>query len=86
MNNGATKVTVVIPTRCRPDTLAKSLQTAIHQDYPNLEIIVSDNFSEDDTEAVVRSANDPRIRQLALKLRLEENNSACIADFYRPWR
>ena len=34
----------------------------------------------------ITSENDPRIGQLALKLLLEENNSACIADFYRPWR
>jgi hypothetical protein len=87
MNNGATKVTVVIPTRCRPDTLAKSLQTAIHQDYPNLEIIVSDNFSEDDTEAVVRSANDPRIRYLntGRRISMADNFEFAISHIKEGW-
>lgn len=56
------KVTVVIPTRERPDTLAKCLKTVINQDYQNLDIIVSDNFSGPATAAVVQALNDPRVK------------------------
>lgn len=59
MNNP--KVTVIIPTRERCDVLEKSLKTITAQDYDNLEIIVSDNFSSDQTEQVVREANDARV-------------------------
>ena len=58
----APKITVIIPTRERCDVLESSLRTVTSQDYDNLEIIVSDNCSTDDTEGVVRRANDQRIR------------------------
>ncbi|MCI5149347.1 MAG: glycosyltransferase family 2 protein, partial [Candidatus Electrothrix sp. MAN1_4] len=56
--------TVVIPTRERCDTLEHSLHTCVTQGYDNLEIIVSDNFSQDRTREVVESYNDPRIRYI----------------------
>lgn len=55
------KVSVLIPTRERPDTLAKCLKTVVNQSYGNLEIIVSDNASSPETEAVVASFECPRI-------------------------
>ena len=58
------KITVVIPTRERCDVLEKSLKTVTSQNYDNLEIIVSDNFSTDKTKDVVRRANDPRIKYI----------------------
>ena len=56
------KLTVVIPTRNRCETLASSLRTCLSQQYDPLEVVVSDNASEDDTREVVESFNDPRIR------------------------
>jgi len=58
------KITVIIPTRERCDVLEKSLKTVTAQDYNNLEIIVSDNYSCDGTEDIVRSANDTRLKYL----------------------
>jgi glycosyltransferase involved in cell wall biosynthesis len=58
------KITVIIPTRTRPDTLGKCLATVVMQDYDNLEIIVSDNFSCDSTEGIVRSFQDSRLKYL----------------------
>ena len=60
----ATKFSVIIPTRERSDTLQSSLKTCVGQDYDNLEIIVSDNFSTDNTREVVESFDDPRIRYI----------------------
>lgn len=39
-----------------------ALQSAVSQTYKNIEIIVSDNCSPDNTESVVREFDDPRIR------------------------
>lgn len=56
------KFTIVIPTRERSGTLRHALRTCVEQRYAPLEIVVSDNASEDDTRAVVESFGDPRIR------------------------
>jgi hypothetical protein len=56
--------TVIVPTRERCDTLAHALRTCVAQDYENLDIIVSDNCSQDRTREVVASCRDPRIRYL----------------------
>lgn len=69
------KITVIIPTRERCDVLESSLRTAVSQDYENLEIIVSDNFSNDDTANVVRRANDRRIRYLNTGKRLSMSHN-----------
>ncbi len=69
------KITVVIPTRQRCDVLAKSLKTVTNQSYDNLEIIVSDNFSCDGTEELVRSINDPRIRYFNAGRRLSMSHN-----------
>ena len=62
--------TVVIPTRERCDTLEHALHTCVIQDYDNLEILVSDNFSQDRTREVVESFKDRRIRYLNTGKRL----------------
>ena len=53
-----------MPTRERSDTLAATLRTLVRQDYDNLEILVSDNFSQDGTELVVRQNSDSRVRYI----------------------
>lgn len=59
-----TKFTVIVPTRERADTLVHCLRTLVEQDYGNFEVIVSDNFSQDNTKAVVESCADPRVRYI----------------------
>ncbi|MBI5055583.1 MAG: glycosyltransferase [Nitrospirae bacterium] len=56
-------VTIAIPTFNRGNSYLKdSLKSAVSQTYSNVEIIVSDNASTDNTEELVRAFNDPRIR------------------------
>lgn len=57
-------VSVVIPTYNRAKLLSRALDGAIGQSYRNLEILVVDDASEDETAAVVESFNDPRLRYL----------------------
>jgi glycosyltransferase involved in cell wall biosynthesis len=58
------KLTVALPTRERSDTLLHSLKTLVNQDYEDCEILVSDNFSQDNTKEVVESFSDSRIRYI----------------------
>ncbi len=61
-------VTIGIPTFNRADSYLKySLKSAVSQTYSNIEIIVSDNASTDNTETFVKSFNDPRIRYIQAK-------------------
>lgn len=55
-------VTIAIPTYNRADKfLRETLTCALNQTYNNIEILVSDNCSTDNTEEVVRSFDDPRL-------------------------
>ena len=58
------KFTILIPTKNRVEYLKYTLQSCISQDYDNLEIIVCDDWSDDETEKMVEkfSKMDHRIR------------------------
>ena len=74
-------VTIGIPTYNRADkTLSCAIGSACSQDYPNLEIIVSDNCSTDNTQELVRSFNDHRIKYLRHDTNIGPNNNfnACL--------
>jgi glycosyltransferase involved in cell wall biosynthesis len=81
------KFTVVIPTRERCDVLEKALQTVTAQDYDNLEIIVCDNNSLDDTKAVVAAAGDPRVRYLntGRRLGMSQNWEFALSHVDSDW-
>ena len=55
-------MSIVIPTRERADTLVYTLASALDQRSTDFEVIVSDNFSADQTRAVVAAVDDPRVR------------------------
>ena len=56
------KITVVIPTRERLATLRYSIKTVLCQSYEYLQIVVSDNYSNDGTEDFVRGLCDSRVQ------------------------
>ena len=75
------RVAIGIPTYNRADTyLPEALGSALAQDYPNLEVIVSDNGSTDGTEVFVNSLNDPRVRYFRQEPSLtpNENFNFCL--------
>ena len=55
-------VSVVIPTYNRAHLVGRAIQSVLNQTYQDFEIIVVDDASTDNTEEVVKSFNDPRIR------------------------
>lgn len=58
------KISVLLPTKNRLNLLKFAVESVVRQDYDDWEIIISDNFSEQDIEGYVRSLNDRRIRYL----------------------
>lgn len=74
-------VSIGIPTYNRANSyLKQALLSAVNQTYKNIEIIVSDNCSSDDTESVVKSFNDPRIRYCRQKDNIGplDNRNFCL--------
>lgn len=55
-------VSVIIPTYDRAIYLGDSIRSVLAQTYSNLELIVVDDGSTDDTEAIVGEFQDPRLR------------------------
>lgn len=57
------RVSIVIPTFNRANYLEEAISSALAQDYENLEVIVSDNASTDNTEQVAKLfLKNPRMR------------------------
>lgn len=55
-------VSVVIPTYNRAATLPRAIKSVLSQDYINLELIIVDDASTDETAEVLSRFEDPRIR------------------------
>ncbi len=53
INGQLPKVTICVPVRNGARTIQRTLDSLLNQDYPNYEIIVSDNCSDDDTANIV---------------------------------
>lgn len=64
------KVSLIIPTRERSETLKYTIQTALNQRLREYEVIISDNFSQDNTKQVVNSFSDGRLRYINTLKRL----------------
>ncbi len=61
----APKMTIVIPTLNRAKLVGRAVASAVAQTCPDLEILVSDNGSRDNTMEVLETyASDPRVRIL----------------------
>lgn len=53
INSQLPKVTICVPVRNGARAIQRTLDSLLNQDYPNYEIIVSDNCSDDDTANIV---------------------------------
>ena len=55
-------ISVIIPTYNRAHLISRSINSALSQSYTDLEVIVIDDCSSDDTEQIISSIHDERIR------------------------
>lgn len=62
---GAT-VSVVIPTRGRPERIVEAVYSALRQTYSELEVVVVVDGVDDDTHNALQTIDDPRLRVIVL--------------------
>lgn len=67
-------VSVIIPTYNRAGLIARSAKSVLNQTYKNLELIIVDDGSTDDTEDIVQTLNDERVIYIK-----QTNQGACAA-------
>lgn len=66
-------VSVIMPTYNHARFIGEAIESVLNQTYKNLELIIVDNFSEDNTEEIVTSFDNKRIKYLKF------NNNGIIA-------
>src|SRR4026208_1483957 len=78
MDNGSLPlVSLLIPTYNRAKWIGQAIESALQQDYPNLEIIINDDCSTDNSDEIIKNyVHDPRIRYLK-----NEKNLGVIDNF-----
>jgi glycosyltransferase involved in cell wall biosynthesis len=82
-----TFISIIIPTKERSYTLAHSIKSVLVQKYSNFELIISDNFSSDETKKVVESFNDSRIVYLntGQRVSMSQNWEFALNHFQGDW-
>ena len=68
-------ISVIIPTYNRAGTLLAAAQSVLQQTYRDIELIIVDDGSTDDTSKVVSALQDGRVRYIPLG----KNCGACAA-------
>jgi glycosyltransferase involved in cell wall biosynthesis len=76
------RVTIALATYNRAAYLRQAIESCLAQTFTDFELLVCDNASLDDTEAVVASFGDPRIRYLrnAVNLGMVGNWNRCLTE------
>ncbi len=74
-------VSIVIPCYNAQDTIERCVVSALEQDYPFLEVIVSDDNSTDNTREILSNLNDKRLQVIFQKsnLGMNENFRFCLS-------
>lgn len=80
------KFSILIPTYNGGEVLGETIRSILAQEFDNYEIIINDDVSKDNTEEVVKSFNDPRIKffrnakNLSYAVNIEEGRKQCSGD------
>lgn len=70
-------ISVIMPAYNRENVIAESINSVLNQSYSDLELIIVDDGSTDNTKDIVQSIRDDRI-----KYYYQENAGACVARNY----
>ena len=55
-------VSVIIPSYNREKTIVEAIQSVLNQTYTDLEVIIVDDGSSDNTRVVIQSIHDSRVK------------------------
>ncbi len=66
LTNANIKISVIIPTYNRGKIIGNSIKSVLNQTFKNLEIIVVDDGSKDNTKEIVDEFKDERVRYIKL--------------------
>jgi len=81
------KISIIIPTRERAMYLGASIRTALNIEDDNIEVIVSDNASDDNTREIVEAETDPRLiylpsdRRMSMRENFNRSLNASSGDY-----
>jgi glycosyltransferase involved in cell wall biosynthesis len=80
-------VSIIIPTRNRPEIFQRALRCALDQTHPAAEIIVADNSTNDETEQVVKANSHKTIRYIRTdeNLGMLGNWYSTVDEAQSPW-
>jgi len=80
-------VSVVIPTRGRPQLLVRAITSALSQTYTNLEVVVIVDGPDDETDRAVKQIEDPRVRAVILPVNVGggEARNAGVLESKGDW-
>ena len=83
MTTRSPRVSIGLPVYNGGALLARAIESYLEQDYEDLELIISDNASTDDSPEVCREAvrSDPRVRYFRCA-----TNEGAVANFNRAYR
>jgi glycosyltransferase involved in cell wall biosynthesis len=68
-------VSVIVPTYNREKTILRAINSILKQTYKDIEIIIIDDYSNDNTQEVVKSLNNDKIKYI----KQDKNRGACAA-------
>lgn len=73
------RLSVCVPAYNRPDMLRQLIDSFLRQDYPNKELVISDDSSNDHVARIVSRLNDPRITYMKNPVNLGLSRNLCQA-------
>ncbi len=59
--NNTPEISVIIPTWNRADVIEKTVRSALNQTFDNIEVLICDDGSDDDTSEIINSIDDTRL-------------------------
>jgi glycosyltransferase involved in cell wall biosynthesis len=90
LNSLQDKVSIILPTYNRAKYIHKSIESCLNQTYNNIELVVVDDGSADNTKEAVASCKDPRIKYIRHEKNLNLPNAlntgfAAASGAYLTW-
>jgi len=75
MNKKNIKYSILIPTFNKDKYLQHTIKSILDNDYKNFELIISDDFSTDDTNKVLSEINDSRVKIIKPPFKLTQTKN-----------